>query len=298
MDEQVLTNQDAGGAVETSPDAATKEEPTTQPTETQAEESPGKSEDKADGSDVVDRTFKENTRLKNALSNLQKQLSGRQETPPTTTGKPQPETATTYRGDQDAANVHPALKGMEVDEDTGMVNYHGTLITPEFAMELVELKRQLQETKEWESSQASAAEDAARQKAYGELEETIGETVVSIREQKFPQLDKENGELADDILVPLTEHAIVAAVQGGEELSDALIQRETTKVFKTFSNLFTAFGQAQIASNRQHSEQYPVKPGGQPAIKGPKPLDQMTRDERLAAGTRARRAVEAGHPPG
>jgi hypothetical protein len=189
MEQEVLTNQDAGGAVETSPDAATEEEPTTQPTETQAEESTGKSEDKADGSDIVERKFKENIRLKNALSNLQKQLSGRQETPPTTTGKPQPDTATTYRGDQDAANVHPALKGMEVDEDTGMVNYKGTLITPEFATDIVELRQELQESKERESSRTTAAEDAAYRQAWSEVEQTIGEAVVSIREEKFPQLE-------------------------------------------------------------------------------------------------------------
>jgi hypothetical protein len=232
---------------------------------------------------------KQNKELGGAVKRLQAQLYGdRDNEPPMKreTTREQPERKVTTAQES-------RLEDLEVDEDTGLVNYKGTLVSGEFAQDLLDLR----------AGQDRAAEEktnAEKRALANEIESHISDGIVSAREQRFPTLKGKSAELADGLLVPGVLGELAARIEGpnGERLTDDLIASVMTERFTAFAELFGAMGQAQADSNRQYAARNPVKPGGQPALKVAKSIDDMTRAERAAASAAARRAVEAAGPSG
>ena len=239
----------------------------------------------ADTTPVVDigALVKQNKELSGAVKRLQAQLygdadnqqAGRRET----TGQAQERAAPTAR--------ESSADDLEVDENTGLVNYKDTLISKEFAQELMDLQA---------DHRAAAQErvNAEKLALANEIESHISDEIASAREQRFPTLKGKPAELADGLLVPVVLSEIAARIDGpnGEKLTNDLIASVMTEQFSAFAELFGAMGQAQTDSNRQYAEKNPVKPGGQPALRTAKSWDDMTRAERAAASAAARRATE------
>jgi hypothetical protein len=233
--------------------------------ETSAEECAG--EQREDGC-LTPESSKEAARLINVIRNLKRENGGT-------------ETAVESPSDADGGkSEHPALAGLEKDE-SGNVLYHGSYVSPEFAIEHFEQAKRLEEMEGALKVRDEAERESRVEAAQKELFGVVQAAIVEMREESLPGLGKEHAALADEYILSQADFVLTRALASGEELTPELIERSGRDALAKAKQLFGIFGERQIADNREYAETYRVKPDGRPGTRAPINESRLTKAERI-----------------
>jgi hypothetical protein len=274
-------SQDTTKTVETTPapegDTGETDTQETPDTDEPAEPQPDK---------TAEKLAKENARMAKALANLQKENAALKSKPADT---PAPKADTTDNADTD---VHPALKGLEVDDTTGDVYYKGVWVAPEFAIAQEELIATNRELREWKQAQESAKRDAEVAEAQRELAEAVISTVTGLREEAMPDITPEAAEMVDKLVIDMTEKSILSEAAKGTELTPEAITNIGKETVKQVKTLLGVMGEQQIRDNAKYKETNPVKPDCIPGTPEPQePTDRASKAKLTAERTRLAEAM-------
>ncbi len=246
---------------------------------------------------------REVARLGRNLNQAHEELRKYRESYPPPTGQPQP-FAPANASHADIYN-HPAIRGLQQTED-GLVLYRGMAITPELALEQVEINQKLAAFEEDKRARIEA--ERADKNARIEAEHTakieaitaeIGESVKAGISQMFtdamPDLKGKPLQIATGIV--LNEcNALLADATGGdiEKLTEEIIISAAREAFLTMRTTLGTFAEVQLASNEAYKNAHKTKQDGTAGVPGPVDESKLTRTQRQALqAARSRLAEQA-----
>lgn len=199
---------------------------------------------------------------------------------------------------EESAKYTPPSK-FEIDsgENDGLQEYKGMMLTPDIVKTLQSLeetnKTLSQKFADQERARQEAESNAKVEKAQAELVKEVTADIQAQRAKALPGLKPEQAEKVDRQLFMLTDHHIGQAMQQGAQYTPELIEAATKSALDDLKETFGIFSAAQMQDNQEHAETYKTLKPGTPGIKPPKPLDQMTKQERERYIDQCTKAAEA-----
>lgn len=208
-----------------------------------------------------------------------------------------PEVTTTQPVDPDLASLPT-----HVDTDgQRFYQLHGMNVTAEFAKAM--LGRDVGdrvgalETAHQQGLDRQAAADAKA--TYDRVMTVAGASIADGCKDAFPTLQGEVLNETSRIITQLTANAVDAAIEAGKELTPSLVAQTAGRIMAAERNRSSAMIAAQSKDNTQYAKDNKVKSDGVAAITPPKPLNEMSRQERnaftrkLAENARAKREADS-----
>ncbi|MEN6581684.1 MAG: hypothetical protein ABFD54_04485 [Armatimonadota bacterium] len=200
------------------------------------------------------------------------------------------------------------LAGLPVDEETGLYELYGSLVTREFAEEYLSMRADLNSLKQTVSGSREQAQQAAIstqiQAMSNDMETVSAQQVASavkatIGDFKGLPADAESSLVAS--VAQDVERVIVSAIQAGhitlntpKAERDTFIADITKRTIESNTAVKLALHGRQKAVNKEAGELAPLASGGSVAMTGQKSTLEMTEEEREAHNAELFERVTSG----
>lgn len=211
-------------------------------------------------------------------------------------GKSQPVAKTDQGYDPKDPFTHPALKGLQPNDD-GTVNFNGTDMTPEVAVMIAEARSDAQTALKSIADGAKGQEEA---KYNADLtsarQDIITSTATALSDlfaESHPTLKGDAlSEANTDYLERCEKELISLGVKNPEDITPELLGKAADQAKTKLRRLGAIFAEAQITDNQQHAETHKLQPGAKTAGTEA-PVDESTLSRGERAKLSAQRSAEA-----
>ena len=205
---------------------------------------------------------KEKARIKNALSNLQKRNEE-------------------LKAKLSAYEQPSETKDLVPDED-GTVEFKGANVPADLAKELMDLRAAVSEVATTSNQKEISQIDQQIAEAEQSFQQAFIGDVVSARKSAFPNIPDEQAQFVDKLMVMSANQKVGEQTSAGVDLFDIDFSGVISSVLSDFKSTVGSLAEQQIADNNNYRQTSAPKSNGMGGVTAPKPVSQMSRQERAA----------------
>ena len=205
---------------------------------------------------------KEKVRIKNALSNLQKERDE-------------------LRAKVSQYEQSISSQELEPDED-GTVAFKGANVPAELAKELQDLRATVGQIAASTGQKDISQIDAQIAEAEQSFQQAFVSDVQSARKSAFPNIPDEKASFIDKVMIMSANEKVGEQRAAGTELFDIDFAQTIQSVLNDFKSTFGSLVEQQMNDNENYRQTSAPKSNGIGGITQPKPVSQMNRQERNA----------------
>jgi len=193
---------------------------------------------------------------------------------------------------------HPLLKGMEINEH-GEVSLKGVFVTPEFAIQHLELEQTVKAVNDkvasHDQNRLSAEAERNKQEMYAEG----GRLIVQMREDLTGKLTDDSAAIVDQFLLQNAETRIGKEMAAGKQFSAEMVQAVGKSVLEDAKKMFGVFGVQQFKENQEHAAKVPgTRADGQVGVSKAEDEMFMTKAQRQEVIRQRQKLAEAARSNG
>lgn len=200
---------------------------------------------------------------RNALRAEIEQLKSQQQQP----GQYQPQLQQQYQ------QLPKELEGLNIDPDTGLVEYQGNWVDKQTAIDNIQLRNQIKELSDWRNGLLEQQQQAAIAAQAQEIAQSTISSIDSSLKQALPQLNDNEYNFISKAVQREVFSILESNYAPGKQLDPNLIEATITNAVESARAFAGNIGNAQIKHNQTKLQ---IDSGGTPAMPGQKRIDQMS----------------------